>query len=290
MIWVDGWIVPDDALTISALDRTFEHGLGLFETLRTWGGHPVLLDRHLSRMRLSASMLSLGLGGLRFPDADAVAALRAAEHMDGDSMLRITVSGGRGEGPSSRLWMRATPLPPPYRHGGAIVSLGRWDVSPWDPMTQHKVLNYWLRRMAHEEAKQRGYDEVLSSTSGRYWEGSRTNLFVIKGQTLRTPSVRGPIVPGIMRGLVLELARQLPLEIEEDGILTRRSIFEADEVFLTNSVRGIIPVSRVFPHLRDKLSARTPTNVPWARSAPGVWTHRLSILVTEWLNRGGVPS
>ena len=52
MIWVGGRIVPDDALTVSVLDRTFEHGLGLFETLRTWGGRAVLLDRHLARLAL----------------------------------------------------------------------------------------------------------------------------------------------------------------------------------------------------------------------------------------------
>lgn len=290
MIWVDGWIVPDDALTISALDRTFEHGLGLFETLRTWNGNPTLLDRHISRMRLSASMLSLALGPVRFPDAEAVAALRAAEGAERDSMLRITLSGGSAQDASSRLWMRSMPLPPPTRPGGAILSLGRWDVSPWDPMTQHKVLNYWLRRLAYEEARTRGYDEVLSSTSGRYWEGSRTNLFIIKDQTLRTPSLQGPLVPGIMRGLVLERARELPLEVADDGILTRRSIYDADEVFLTNSVRGIIPVALVLPAPRNDNSAGLRPLVPWTRPAPGPWTQRLSILVTDWLNRGGVSS
>ena len=55
MIWVGGRIVPDDALTVSVRDRTFEHGLGLFETLRTWGGRATLLDRHKSRMLRSAA-------------------------------------------------------------------------------------------------------------------------------------------------------------------------------------------------------------------------------------------
>ena len=43
MIWVKGRLVPDEELRISVLDRTFEHGLGLFETFRTWNGHPTLL-------------------------------------------------------------------------------------------------------------------------------------------------------------------------------------------------------------------------------------------------------
>ena len=61
MIWVHGEIVPDDALGISVLDRTFEHGLGLFETFRTWNGHATLLDRHLDRLTRSAHELGLPL-------------------------------------------------------------------------------------------------------------------------------------------------------------------------------------------------------------------------------------
>ncbi len=75
MIWVGGAVVPDDALRISVTDRTFEHGLGLFETLRTWNGHAPLLDRHLARMTGSARALGLPLDPDALPDAGAVAAL-----------------------------------------------------------------------------------------------------------------------------------------------------------------------------------------------------------------------
>jgi branched-subunit amino acid aminotransferase/4-amino-4-deoxychorismate lyase len=105
MIWVGGRIVPDDALRISALDRTFEHGLGLFETLRTWDGHATLLGRHLDRMADSARQLRLPLDPAALPDADAVAALLRADGAAGDATLRITLTGGLSEAGGSVLWM-----------------------------------------------------------------------------------------------------------------------------------------------------------------------------------------
>ena len=95
MIWVGGSVVADDALSISVLDRTFEHGLGLFETFRTWNGHPSLLDRHLARLRRSAAELKLPLAPAALPDAAAVAALLRVEGHNEDRRLRITLSGGR---------------------------------------------------------------------------------------------------------------------------------------------------------------------------------------------------
>jgi branched-subunit amino acid aminotransferase/4-amino-4-deoxychorismate lyase len=289
MIWVAGRIVPDDAVTISVADRTFEHGLGLFETLRTWNGRAVLLDRHLRRLRESAGILELPVHGAVYPDADAVAALLKANAAEGDVLLRITLSGGIKDQGSGTLWMRVAALPASYPPDGISISLGAWEVSPHDPMNQHKVLNYWQRRMAYEEAQRRGFDEVLSSTSGRYWEGSRTNLFVVEGDRLRTPSTRGPLVSGVMRRLVLELARELPLAIEDDLILTRRSIGEASEVFLTNSVRGIIPVRRAVPPVarRGIPIGGGPAFEPWVWPAPGRWTRRLALLLSDWLHAGG---
>ena len=119
MIWVRDILVPDEELRISVLDRTFEHGLGLFETFRTWNGHPVLLDRHLERLRRSARELDLPLDDDDLPDARAVADLIEANRdslaAGKDVRLRLTLSGGMATTPPSLsvLWMTARPLSPP---------------------------------------------------------------------------------------------------------------------------------------------------------------------------------
>jgi branched-subunit amino acid aminotransferase/4-amino-4-deoxychorismate lyase len=282
MIWVGGRVVPDDELRISVLDRTFEHGLGLFETFRTWDGHPTLLPRHLERMTQSALALGLPLDPAALPNADAVAALLEADRVKGDALLRITLSGGLSESGGSTVWMRSGPLPAPPPDGGIAIAAGRLVLAGDDPLTRHKTLNYWPRRLAFEEARRRGFDEVLARTpDGRFCEGSRTNLFLIEGETLRAPSRAGPILPGVMRGLVLEQARRLPLSIDVDAEVSWSRLGRAEEVFLTNSVRGILPVARagdLGPH------PRLP-GFTW--SAPGPWTQRLWGEISDWLRQGG---
>jgi branched-subunit amino acid aminotransferase/4-amino-4-deoxychorismate lyase len=113
----------------------------------------------------------------------------------------------------------------------------------------------------------------------------------VTSDTLKTPTVTGPIVPGIMRKLVLECARELPIEVIDDGFITRRDILESDEVFLTNAVRGIIPVSRAKvsqpPRREDPLSE--PPFPPRTWDVPGTWTQLLSLKVADRLHGGGAP-
>ena len=286
MIWVDGKIVGDDDLKLSVLDRTFEHGLGLFETLRTWSGRAPLLERHLQRMESSARELGISLNSVSLPDQEAVVRLVDAEGIGGDVALRITLTGGRDAIQGSTLFMRTRPLPVEMRREGAVVDLGSWRVDMDDPLARHKSLNYWTRRRAFESAQLLGFDETLSafdvlSVELAALEGSRTNIFILCGETLTTPPLNVPIVPGIMRGLVIELARELGIEISQKMCLVDQSFDRVEEMFLTNSVRGIIPV--------NKLIRADPLRV-YEWPAPGRVTQRLRILTSDWLRSWGESS
>jgi branched-chain amino acid aminotransferase len=289
MIWVNGKVVPDHELKISALDRTFEHGLGLFETLRTFHGQAPLLVRHLDRLCRSADKLGLWQPSIALPSHVAVAQLIEQEGIGPDVMLRIVLTGGVREHGGGTLFMRALPLPPTIRREGAIVELGSCWIDPGDELAQHKSLNYWDRRRAFERAKAMGFDETLvaegSSRRDDYvrniWEGSRTNLFLVIDNQLVTPPLSGPIVPGIMRTLVLQRLEELAGLTAQERLVDRRDFGNATEVFLTNSVRGIIPVSRLL--FTGTLAVRK-----W--DAPGPWTRRLSLMVSDWLeNASATP-
>ena len=281
MIWVKGEIVADDSLQISVLDRTFEHGLGLFETFRTWNRHATLLPRHLERLARSARDLDLPLDPKSVPDQNAVDALLAADRRDTDVMLRITLSGGLAEEGSSVLWMRSFPLPPPTKPEGWTADVGLWEVSASNPLARYKSLNYWERRLASSMAVGRGSDETLSRSpdgspmEGTLWEGSRTNLFVGIGDRLVTPAVGPdePIVPGIMRALVVERAEALEIRVIQVPI-TDEILDRATEAFLTNSVRGIIPLKQIGGLVLE--------NTPGALSVQ-LWND-----ILPWLESGGL--
>jgi branched-chain amino acid aminotransferase len=277
MIWVAGEILPDDGLTISASDRTFEHGLGLFETMRTWGGRPIFLEGHRSRMMGSAEILRIPIDPAHFPEERDVARLLEAQGEPADQILRITASGG-SPGVGSVVWMRARSLDRSAPKESFRIELGRWTIHRDDPLARHKSLNYWNRRIAREEAKKRDFDETIGAmTEGGYCEGSVSNVFVIKRGQLLTPSLDGPILPGLMRRFVLDLARELAIDILEVPHLDRRSIETADEMFLTSSVLGIMPVGQAF----DSLSCLT---YHWP--APGPLTRKLQSILADRLEPG----
>lgn len=271
MIWTRGTIVADDALRISVQDRALEHGLGLFETLRTWRGRPALLPRHLDRLKRSARELRIPLDPRDLPGMDDVRALMAADGRDGDAMLRITLSGGVSETEGSTLWMTSKPLPPPPPDSG--YRLGPTAPARPDRLAGYKSLNYWPHRLSYEEARAAGFDECLLVGPGdEVLEGSRTNLFFVVRGKLVTPPADGRIVPGVMRGLAIERARALGIVVEEACLNHADAWNHADEIFLTNAVRGIIPVGwwsgAVFP-------------------APGEITERLHEGLTDWLESEG---
>jgi branched-chain amino acid aminotransferase len=243
-VWCRGEVVPAEKVRVPLDDSAFEHGLGLFETMRAAGGEARWLDLHIARMTLSAEVLGLPpIPTHELPTHHAVALLLDATART-EGVIRITRTGGGAEGPV--LWMKVIDFPPPMPTAGARLAVAPWRVDAADPLSRHKCLNYWLRRLAFDSAKVQGADEALMLDGQGYaWEGSRTNLFVVSHGRVITPPVEGPIVPGICRRHVVELAIALGLAVEERpiGPADWRAI---DEVFLTNSVRGIIGVDTVF--------------------------------------------
>lgn len=285
MIWVGGEVVNDDELKISALDRTFKHGLGLFETLRTWNGHATLLGRHTARITQSAEALGIPLDPKSLPKPRDVAKLLEADRRPGDAQLRIALSGGTNAPGSAVLWMTSAPLPPDWGvlgsgNPGRIVELAHPALAPdWGSrLGRHKTMNY-LRRQ--EEFEARGsMESLVQAEDGMIVEGTRTNVFFVRNGVLKTAGLSYPILPGVMRSVVLERAAHMGIGIDEFTFQGTQDPevspgwAGADEVFLTNSLRGIVPVARMA--------------VVGVLNAPGPITTILMRDVLAWLERGGI--
>jgi branched-chain amino acid aminotransferase len=258
--WVDGRLERADGLHLSAFDRGFQLGDGVFETLRARGGRPTELDEHVARLRRSADGLSIPLiddvGGRL---AAAIAELLAAEGLDGpdgDASIRITVSRGvfygRGllppdEHPLPTIVVQAWAVPPtPASHleRGLHLVASRVRRDPENPLSALKTTSRADYVYARVEARNAGADDALFlTTDGFLSEATSANVFLVRGSELATPGLGCAILPGTTRSWILRWASGVGLQPNE-AWLTPRELAEADEAFLSSSVAGILPVTR----------------------------------------------
>lgn len=243
---------PEEA-TVSVFDRGFLYGDSVYETLRTSGGRFVEMGRHLGRLRRSADGIGLDVG---FDDAAICEAARATVAATGapDAYLRIVVTRGVGEllldprrAGAPLLVIIAKDLKVPaaeaYERGIAarIVDVRKVSRRSLDPTL--KTGNYLNSILALRQAiESDAEDAIMLSLDGAVAEGATSNVFVIAGGRLRTPSLQTGLLSGITRTTVLELAAELGIPAEEATIWPDEAR-AADEVFLSSSVRGLMPVT-----------------------------------------------
>ncbi len=253
-IYINGTITPPEDAKISVFDRGFLYGDSVYEVMRSCGGRLVDLDRHVTRLGQSAQALGLPLPE-RTQILDAVSQTLAASGND-ESYVRIVLTRGEGEvglatdlAINPTLLVIAKPLVLPsdemYRGGVKVrlVGVQRTSAKAVDPSV--KSGNYLNNIMALVEARKSGdYEAIMCDRDGWVAEGSSSNIFILQAGRLRTPSLSVGLLAGITRRRVLELATSRGLEVEE-GRLRPQEIRDADEAFLTSSIRGILPISVV---------------------------------------------
>jgi branched-chain amino acid aminotransferase len=241
---------PQDA-SISVFDRGFLYGDSVYETLRTTGGRIVELGAHLDRLRRSAQGIAFELP---FGDDEITHAVHEtlASADNPDSRIRIVVT--RGIGPidldtrvaeSPVMVVVASPLVVPsqasYERGISAVVVGEREGSIRPGL---KTGNYLGNILALRRAHELGADDaIMCNADGAVAEGATSNLFMVVAGSVHTPSLATGVLAGITRGVVIDLLRdRLGLPTCERTILPSE-LRGADELFLTSSVRGIMPVT-----------------------------------------------
>jgi branched-chain amino acid aminotransferase len=131
-----------------------------------------------------------------------------------------------------------------YRQGATIVESNCWQYAQ-DPLAGHKTTSYFSRLASLRAAHQHAAAEVLWFTpDGHVAEGAISNIFIVRDEQLLTPPLDTPVLPGITRATVIELAVARDIPVKETP-LTRDDLHAADEIFLTNSMMEILPVVRI---------------------------------------------
>lgn len=254
VVWLDGALLRPEEAAVPVGDAGVAYGYGAFETLRTYNGRPFLLERHLRRLVKGAA--ALGLPNLWGETTAAEAVAQAIEACGApDAYVRITILAGQS--PSLQLpttahlaaLVRAYDGYPRdlYERGMAVV-IAPWPRNERSPLCHVKSVNYLENLLARQYAHERGAGEaLLVNLAGHIAEGSATNVFVVESGEVITPPLGDGALPGITREVVFELCRATSIALREEHVLVER-LQRADEVFLTNSLMELMPVSSVDGH------------------------------------------
>jgi len=263
-IFLNDKIIDDAEAHLSVSDSGFLYGMGLFETMRCTGGKVFALDDHLARLSNSAKELAINNPYIKEYVADAIEQTLEANNLT-DARLRLTLTNGpmaQGGQSTATLLITATrfePYPDEYYKNGVRVVLTEFRQNGADPTMRHKTTNFFSRLLALNIAhKKKAAEALWFTTDNRLAEGCVSNVFLVKDSALYTPTLDTPVLPGIMRKTVCEIAKAESIKLVEKD-LTIKDLLAADEVFLTNVIMLILPVVAVEAHTvgNDKVGPMT---------------------------------
>ncbi len=254
IVYLNGEFLPAREARISIFDGGFLHGAGLFETMRADYGKVFRLDAHLDRLLTSAGKLALPIERPDLPltkDFDELLSRNGLE----TARLRMTVTvgsmhpniGGEDQPPLTVCVTASelAPYPAELFVRGMTVMITPFTQSTTDPMAGHKTINYLPRLLALRNAQKFNCGEAIWFTPQNHLaEGCISSVFVVKGEALATPPLNTPVLPGVSRQVVMEIAASEGIACEEK-MLNINDVLDADEILLTNSSMQVMPVCRV---------------------------------------------
>ena len=219
-------LVDPEAAVFRADDEALLRGSVAFETVRTYRGAPFLLDRHLRRFNFSIDALALPAADGVEELVELVIGVAPPDHVlrlyRTDQQLVATVAGL----PDNLEDLR--------RRGLALQSV---DIgAPAPLLAGAKTTSYGEAFAARRLAEREGADEALLVADGLVLEAATANIWWRSGDELRTPAARPGVLPGVTRELVLEL------EAATEGVFPLTDLEQADEAFITSSIREVMPV------------------------------------------------
>jgi branched-chain amino acid aminotransferase len=257
-VYLNDKIVPSDQALISASDAGFLYGSGLFETMRVENGVVFGVNHHLSRLMNSAKALEFNL--TRTPDSlvEAIAEVLQANDLT-QARVRLTVSPGASvmddQVPEPTVLITAMPLVPYAEEcysKGILTILCPYRQNPTDPLAGHKSTSYFSRMMGLRLAHKKQAAEALwFTTDGYLAEGCVSNVFLVKDKALLTPPLGTPVLPGVARQTICDLADKSKVDLQEKA-LRIDDLLGADEVFITNVIMKVMPVVNVEQHTVGK--------------------------------------
>jgi branched-chain amino acid aminotransferase len=271
----NGRIVPESELRLSFQEALAFAEDGVYDAVRTFGGKPFMLREHLERLEQSLAYVRLD-PGFSLDELGQASLELCRRNWDGTDFW-ISLWIGRGVGGGATVVIECSPIPFAerahfYRDGVVVRTSSVRRTPPWAQSPRAKAISALNLSVAAAEVRDADPDALplLLDEHGNLCEAWGSNVFVVSRGRLATPQERF-VLPGVTRGVVIGLARELGLVVEERDI----DVFEAataDEVFLTSTSLCVCPVESVDGYK------------PRAQRVPGPVTERLQRAFAEHLD------
>ncbi|MGM0506936.1 MAG: aminotransferase class IV [Bacteroidota bacterium] len=262
-VWLDDqWLEPDE-LRVAIGSDALRYGLGWFETFRTWDGRVPSLAAHLNRLESAVRWWGADPGDRLDPEfwRERIRQLVSRNgHSDGNARVRFQLllhdgrfldDHGSVNRSSGSLLLTSGPLPPVREAVDLVIS----DTTALPDRTRPSRFKWSARThylLAEREATREGADDaILLTTDGYISETTRANLFWKQDDVIYTPDLSCDLLPGLMRERLLQLIQSRPGWRVARGTYTPESLKRANQVWLTNSLRGLEPVRQVGTHRYD---------------------------------------
>jgi branched-chain amino acid aminotransferase len=269
----NGEVVETQQHKIALSNRSFRYGDGIFETVRIFNGRPVFVDDHIVRLKNGMQVLNLNFDNGSFPAfGEMISSLAAVDNIKG-GFARINVyrSGSGKFMPltnSADFIIEVHNLENEYFLPKEKLIIGVYPeiLKPVNSLAAVKSNNSLLYVLASVYARNNGFgDALILNENKRIIEATSSNLFVISGKRAVTPPLSAGPLPGIMRMQIMKILLEEGFELEEK-CPDEKMLLNAGEVFLTNAVAGVRPVTgfkskRYFKTVSQKMLERLNTMV-----------------------------
>lgn len=245
IICINGKWMDEKKAKISVLDNAFLYGDGFYDTMRTYNGQVLELEFHLKRLIHSAHVMNIELPWSENQLRNWIQGT-ADRNKAKTARVRITISRGCNtfdftctKDPMAVVTCEPLVLnPKDYSDGVSVVTMKLHRVLP-----EIKTVGLTHMVVAYKDLFPKGiYEALMVSNNGTIPEGASTNLMIIKKGKLITP--KSGMLPGLTRKRVMILAKKLGIPVVQKNFKLA-ALKSADEIFLTNRPREVIPVTRL---------------------------------------------
>lgn len=245
----NGFLYREDEKVFTVNNRAFKYGDALFETIRVIDGKPCFLEDHFVRLKKGMQVLKMHSANISFKDLkDQMIRLIQKNHIKKGGKIRLTVfrtadglyTPDENEGKSYVI--EAIPLNSnnyKLNEKGSCVDIYNELKIRRDVLSHIKTTNKIPNVLTGIYKRENKLDDcIVLNDQDRIVEAISSNIFLYKNNNLYTPSLDEGCMDGIMRRQVLRIAKEMNINVFE-GMVNGSMLLQADELFLTNAIKGI---------------------------------------------------